>query len=277
MDDMSDDIVVVIPVHRSTPDRFERMAYKQCMRILGDYPITLVASSNLRVRKYIQLHEINVERFPPNYFRGVDGYNKLLVSVEFYSRFRSYQHILIHQLDAFVFRDELTFWCDQGYDFIGAPWYVGFAKAQKDSPFLGVGNGGFSLRKTDSFLKVLHTFSWIKKPDQVLRDYFRYNWKGRLANVVGLVKKLTVANNTFHSFNDHQGSEDLFWGKYANRNFSWFQVPSPNTALQFSFEKNPRQLFELNDCNLPFGCHAWQRYDYEFWKPFIEEYGYALP
>ncbi|MFR6542216.1 MAG: DUF5672 family protein [Butyricimonas virosa] len=25
-------------------------------------------------------------------------------------------------IDAFVFRDELTYWCTLNYDYIGAPW-----------------------------------------------------------------------------------------------------------------------------------------------------------
>ena len=28
---------------------------------------------------------------------------------------------------------------------------------------------------------------------------------------------------------------------------------------------------------LPFGCHAWQKVDYQYWKPIIESYGYDLP
>ena len=30
--------------------------------------------------------------------------------------------MLIYQLDAFVFQDDLAYWCQQNYDYIGAPW-----------------------------------------------------------------------------------------------------------------------------------------------------------
>jgi hypothetical protein len=42
-----------------------------------------------------------------------------------------------------------------GYDYIGPPWIQG-----PDLPWLkesGVGNGGFSLRKVESFLKLLNS------------------------------------------------------------------------------------------------------------------------
>jgi hypothetical protein len=44
-----------------------------------------------------------------------------MLSIDFYKRFRDYKFILIYQLDAYVFRDELEYWCEQDYDFIGAP------------------------------------------------------------------------------------------------------------------------------------------------------------
>jgi hypothetical protein len=31
----------------------------------------------------------------------------------------------------------------------------------------------------------------------------------------------------------------------------------------------PRLCFELNGRKLPFGCHAWQRYDRGFWEPYL--------
>ena len=30
--------------------------------------------------------------------------------------------MLIYQLDAYVFKDELLNWANKGYDYIGAPW-----------------------------------------------------------------------------------------------------------------------------------------------------------
>jgi hypothetical protein len=39
--------------------------------------------------------------------------------------------------------------------------------------------------------------------------------------------------------------------------------------LRFAFEAAPRQCLEMNQGRLPFGCHAWGRYDREFWTPHL--------
>ena len=48
-------------------------------------------------------------------------------------------------------------------------------------------------------------------------------------------------------------------------------VPPVNEAALFSIEVSPRYVFEeVNKGRLPFGCHAWKRYQYEvFWKEHI--------
>ena len=48
-----------------------------------------------------------------------------------------------------------------------------------------------------------------------------------------------------------------------------FSIAPFETALKFSFEVAPRQCFEMNNQSLPFGCHAWARYDRSFWEPYL--------
>ncbi|MCK5681152.1 hypothetical protein KAI46_10130 [bacterium] len=55
-----------------------------------------------------------------------EAYNKLLVFPGFWDAFPSFEYMLIAQLDAFVFRDNLDEWCRKGYAYIGAPWLNGF-------------------------------------------------------------------------------------------------------------------------------------------------------
>jgi hypothetical protein len=80
---------------------------------------------------------------------------------------------------------------------------------------------------------------------------------------------LTIANNTFWLLNNFSQHEDIFWGLFAKRNFDWFKVAPFEESRKFSIELNPRPLFRLNGDKLPFGCHAWQKYDPEFWGPHI--------
>lgn len=48
-----------------------------------------------------------------------------------------------------------------------------------------------------------------------------------------------------------------------------FNPAPPEVAMKFSFEVHPEVLYELNDKQLPFGCHAYLKYNPEFWKKFI--------
>ncbi|HMC84001.1 MAG TPA: DUF5672 family protein, partial [Chitinophagaceae bacterium] len=73
-----------------------------------------------------------------------------------------------------------------------------------------------------------------------------------------------------------QGHEDQFWGLSLSKKFEWFKVPDYKTAAAFAFEMQPHRLYILNNNQLPFGCHAWWKYDLDFWKPHIEKFGYRL-
>jgi hypothetical protein len=55
----------------------------------------------------------------------------------------------------------------------------------------------------------------------------------------------------------------------VGRTFNDYTIAPVNEAIKFSFEANPEFLFEKNNYQLPFGCHAWQRYDPLFWEKYI--------
>ena len=67
--------------------------------------------------------------------------------------------------------------------------------------------------------------------------------------------------------------EDLFW---ASMDSERFRVAPIDVALAFAFEQDVRQCFKMNQNRLPFGCHAWEKYDFEFWKPVLKKMGYTL-
>lgn len=75
------------------------------------------------------------------------------------------------------------------------------------------------------------------------------------------------------STNDVDIHEDIFW---ASCDSTHFRVAPFDIALKFAFEKDVRQCYSLNGCELPFGCHAWEKYDFPFWRPIFEERGYYI-
>jgi hypothetical protein len=90
-----------------------------------------------------------------------------------------------------------------------------------------VGNGGFSLRKVRSCI------SFLKKHESLAKQWGCH--------------------------------EDLFWS-YATILDKSFRIPEYKEALAFAFELEPKLAYKLNEEKLPMGCHAWEKYQPEFWR-----------
>ena len=79
-----------------------------------------------------------------------------MLSSVFYQEFEQYQYVLIAQTDSLVFSDDLNIWAEKGYSYIGAPWFEGYTQPTQPLRLTAVGNGGFSLRNVQDFLRVLN-------------------------------------------------------------------------------------------------------------------------
>lgn len=230
-------VAVVIPVYQAKLSTNEQMSLRQCQKVLGKHPIIIVAPDELNTEfldAYIQTYK--VVRFPAKYFMSPKTYNHLLVSEAFYHAFFGFEYILIYQLDAYVFDDQLLDWCNKGYDYIGAPKLKKEHLAGKDSLFSApiLMNGGLSLRNVKSILRYIRYYG-----------YFFKEWKA---------------------------NEDAMFSFAQKRSypFRWLlKLPNWREALAFSVEKNPEIGIELLGGKLPFGCHAWEKYSPKFWKKFI--------
>jgi hypothetical protein len=69
--------------------------------------------------------------------------------------------------------------------------------------------------------------------------------------------------------NEPNFHEDRFWAFDAKRFMPSFHIPSPLKAVAFSFECAPRYCLTANADRLPFGCHAWAKWDRDFWEPHL--------
>jgi hypothetical protein len=82
---------------------------------------------------------------------NIDEYSKFVASTEFWNLLTG-SHILIHQDDSLIFKsDNIEEWLK--YDYVGAPW----PKDTYDERYL-VGNGGFSLRKRETMIKICSNY-----------------------------------------------------------------------------------------------------------------------
>ena len=174
-----------------------------------------------------------------------------MLSPWFYFLFLRFKYILIYQLDCWIFRDELINWCTKGYCYIGAPWNPD-SKIDKELDFIfnrgstikkksvqllkkkkintSIGNGGFSLRNTRKFFLVALIFNFIIK-----------KW---------------------------ESNEDYFWGLYCANLIPTFNVPPKPVAFQFAIEQNGPEIVKSQK-DLPFGCHAWEKYDKVLWDKYV--------
>ncbi len=239
--------IIVIPIYKEKPSWFERISLNQCVKVLSNYPVCLVCSPYLNTDSYIRIlsnhsSPVSVAHFHARYFEGLNGYNTLMTSASFYERFAQYAYMLIYQLDAYIFRDDLLYWCNTNLCFLGAPLPGVSMKAVRrnfklhfleefDPGFCF--NGGFSLRKIEAI-------NYVVRNNEVL------------------IEKC-LKGGMF---------EDVIISLLLNRNFPSC-MPSITEAKKFSFESYPARSFVENGYTLPTGCHAWFRNDYVFHDNFF--------
>jgi hypothetical protein len=89
-------------------------------------------------------------------------------------------------------------------------------------------------------------------------------------HIPNVLNKYYKSKNLYSNFLfDMNMFEDRFFSWVVPRVFPAFNVAPSAVGMFFSFECQPRRLYALTSYELPFGCHAWERYDIEFWKLFI--------
>lgn len=261
---------VIIPVYQKLLSQQELFSIQTAVSVLAAHDIYFVGPEHL-TDFLLELsgqfeRPINCKTFADHYFASIGGYNRLMLSRRFYQSFEGYQYILIAQTDSLVFKDELNHWAAKSYSYIGAPWFEGYTLPTQPLRLTSVGNGGFSLRNVSDFLRVLNQPRLFKN---ILMQSWPGNW---LSTCYRYIKDYHsfVYNNT--QMNLHV-NEDLFWGMFVPPSCSFFTVPTPMQAVAFAFEAHPEHSYLLNDQQLPFGCHAWARYNPSFWQAILAKHG----
>jgi|SRR4051812_2894411 len=253
---------VVIPIYKVGLTNYEKISLTQCLKVFDDkFPIIFVAPKSLSITNYAtfckEYKNIRFEFFDDAYFKGLDSYSEMMTTIHFYERFNRYKFILIHQLDVFVFKNELTYWCNQGYDYIGSPW-------------LGTD------RQNDQSLRESLPF-WVR--NKAIRKFFKEkdrsvgNGGFSLRNVRGTLFSLLLFKSYLRKWRHY---EDTFFSIAVPNLNPFFKIPEKQIALKFSIELEPRKAYEILGKKLPFGCHAWEKRDPDFWKEVIASYGYKI-
>lgn len=141
---------IAIPCYKENLTNNEKIALVRCLAVLGNYDIYIVCPEGIQADFFSEV--TGLKYYSPDWFSDRMAYSDFMLAPDFYESFIDYEYVLIYQLDAFVFNDKLEYFCDCGYDYIGASWTPGLvAVSEEDCRVIHVGNGGFSLRRTRAF------------------------------------------------------------------------------------------------------------------------------
>jgi hypothetical protein len=230
-------MIVLIPLHQSRLETIEQYSVDYSVRVLKNRRLCFFGPANLE-RNYYESRYPNIPyaTFDDHHFTSIQEYCRLMLSEKFYQRFARYEFMLLMQPDAIVLRDELDWWCQQPYDYVGAPWPAGhislsFGDGKTISP--SVGNGGLSLRRVEQCRVLLASTASVAE-----------TWRKAGLN------------------------EDLFFSGMAVLKPS-FRVPDDYLASRFAMEWGPSHYFSMNGGCLPMGGHAWFKFEPHFWLPLL--------
>jgi len=240
---------IVIPVYKYELDPIDKLSLERLHKIIGNkYDIYLVKPESLNCENYYKiLKQKNVCEvvFDNKYFENTASYSQLCLQYDFYDKFSDYDYMYIYQTDCYLIEDKLEEWCDKGYEYVGAPIISSNAHwinyNDKDNYVPQVGNGGFSLRK-------IETFKDLTDPNGELR--------------------------TTYELTDDKLKDVVFEDKYfLNDLYRYYEINTPlwQEALTFTIDMNADVIYDIMKFDkLPMGIHAWGK-NIRHWKNVLEE------
>ena len=237
----SSSVEIVIPIYKEILTNKENALIKTSVRLLEDYSTTFFCPQGLNIDFYCnQFPKAKFKFFDAVSFSSVKAYSRLLMTKEFYGSFSDKVFLLIVQPDVLLLRDDLQYWLESPFDYVGAPWPNGLKLSIRMKRFMVgadglpmtayVGNGGFSLRRISKCLNLLDEHKDVA-------DWF-----------------LASGSN-----------EDLFFA-FMGLLSKDFVMPNQVTASLFAMEMAPEHFYQLNGLRLPMGIHAYGEYSPDFWK-----------
>ncbi|MDI9358536.1 MAG: DUF5672 family protein [Phycisphaerales bacterium] len=272
-------VKIVIPIYKSQFNEYEKIALNRCVHLLGDqYPISFVCPKEIALeplRKEWPI--IGIDFFSDKYFGTLQRYNGLLMSQEFYSRFLDFEYILIYQTDAYLFKDDLSYWCAQNYDYIGAPWgpfnphikdmfhtIFKWVPGMQEQDFIYCkGLSQLALKTAQCLPRFLGGYNYVQTYNRVGNGGFSLR---RVEKYVSLIPKYEKKIHYYYeNFKEKRKrcslpfAEDNFWCLEVNRYKERLRIPPMSIACKFAIESLVGAQLIQKPIDLPFGCHAWHK------------------
>ena len=252
---MNDKVCIVTPFHKSNLNESEKLSLKTIQKHFKNEKKFLVTFDENK----IDLPNFERINFSKIFFENIQGYNNLCTSAEFYRSFLDFEYMLICQLDVIVLKNDLIEFISKNISYIGAP-------TGKKSPFdrsrkklwgrRYFCNGGFSLRKTNDFIRVLESskigypFNYLTIYECLKSGFYRY---------IKLYLKTLFSKNIYkgeYFAKNLYIKEDSFWTYFAPLFYKKYSLPTIDQANSFCFDGNPNFFYKMNKYKLPMALHG---------------------
>lgn len=285
---MQNNVIILIPIYKEHLSDTESISLNRCLKVLSKYPICFVTFKMLNTKEYDTICkkykvEMQKEYFDAYYFQNdLIGYNSLMLSKKFYKKFLKFTYLLIYQLDAYVFRDDIEYWCNKHYSFIGGPVFEGYLKCNQNSLYLNCMNGGVSLRKTKDIYTLIKSINKIEIFENIYEKGNIFQKIKALCMIflsIDIQSKYTPSNNEdllisyffIEKINRFLKRKKFFKTIDLSIKKIHLKFPTFNETYHFCFDENIEHLYELSNHTLPTFCHAFHSDNKrEFWSKFID-------
>jgi hypothetical protein len=132
-----------------------------------EYSIIIVNELNKLYNDRVTLVNLNIDNL------NQLSYSKLLATRTIIYDYIGTEYFLVFQTDSMMFKSNchlINLYLNKGYDYVGAPWLICNYYPTKERDFIG--NGGFSLRKTETMLKIIDNHKWNENIEPWHEDLF---------------------------------------------------------------------------------------------------------
>lgn len=226
---MKELVSILIPILNPQLTVLEELILRHSLEALKRYPVILFSYEGADLSKIEKNHDrLEILTFRPKYFENRQTLANLFLMEDFYNRFTWSDFILIHELNSWIVKDEIHYWCKQGYDYLHA------------NPVLD--NSVFKNGQVNDFSKILGLNEEQKKALGKGLDSDGL----KLCHVQRMISTLSAKKKEAHRYreqNDFENKDSLFWELEANR--LWPYLRKPTEIVQTRFSQNIEKRTEL--------------------------------
>jgi hypothetical protein len=246
---MKELVSIVIPIPEPDLSPMQERMLHHCLEALARYPVIFITFDNADlsiIREHKQ--DIDVVYFPKEYFESRETLAKLFLMEDFYDRLSWADYLLIHELNSWVVKDELYYWCKQGYDYIKAsPVAIDQSQVHLSSRLVSGITGLTQAEKLQAGRYFQDNGLYLCKVQKMIET---------------LKGKQKIAYQYRHQ-DDLINRDAVFWETETNRFWPQLQIPTrivrnyfaksvldPSLDLSLSKEKLPFALTGINSKNI---------------------------